>query len=225
MIVLVTGPPGAGKSYYAIRKVADAIERGKCVATNVELAPDWAERIARRNPVRWLIPGRRQAIAREYRRRVCVSQDLEELLSIRLAGRGEGRGVMVLDEAHSWLNSRLWSSEDRLRLVRFFSRHRKLGWDVYLITQSADMIDKQVRVLFEYHVHLRNLRKARLFGVPVSPVNLFVAIWAWHAAGGARLKTEVYLLGWQRRLYNTYQVLFEADEEVEGDLVLPRPTG
>ncbi|MFN8131542.1 MAG: zonular occludens toxin domain-containing protein [Solirubrobacteraceae bacterium] len=59
-----------------------------------------------------------------------MSHDLQELFRVRMPGRREGRGVMVLDEAHNWMNSRLWKDTDRLELVRFFSQHRKLGWDV-----------------------------------------------------------------------------------------------
>ena len=46
MIQLVSGPPGAGKTYYTCRKIAEAILAGKMVATNVVLVEDWAERIA-----------------------------------------------------------------------------------------------------------------------------------------------------------------------------------
>ena len=46
MLVLVTGTPGAGKSYYAVRTALGALEAGKFVATNVQLTDDWAERYA-----------------------------------------------------------------------------------------------------------------------------------------------------------------------------------
>jgi hypothetical protein len=229
LIALVTGPPGAGKSYYAVRKAAKALQDGKIVAGNVELREDWPQYVARRDPVlwakpwaraRWLGEGERSARARFH-----FTEDLDELFRIRLAGSREGRGVMLLDEAHNWMNARSWSAGDRNRIVRFFSQHRKLGWDVYLIAQQAEMIDKQVRGLFEYHVHLRNLRKARFMGLPLSPVNLFLSVWTWHAATRVVVKREVYPLTWRKKLYSTTATFADLDGEdaAAASIVLPCP--
>ena len=56
MLVLVTGTPGAGKSYYAVRKMLDAVEGGRYVASNVALVDGWAESFARSHPLRWGFP-------------------------------------------------------------------------------------------------------------------------------------------------------------------------
>lgn len=223
MLVLVTGTPGAGKSYYAVRKMLDAVEGGRYVASNVALVDGWAESFARSHPLRWLMPGRRAGLAREWGARTFVSPDLGELFRVRMPGRREGRGVMVLDEAHNWMNSRLWKDTDRLELVRFFSQHRKLGWDVYLITQDANNIDRQVRSLFEYHVTLRNLKRFKLAGIPLLPVNLFLAIWKWNGAGGAVVKRETYRLNSTAKLYDTLATSHGLAEDVEDAIWLPRP--
>jgi zona occludens toxin len=209
MIVMVTGPPGNGKSYYALRKLAQALDAGKPVATNVELAPDFARTIARSNPVRRLLRRTDRAAAR-IERQAYVSTEpdgLSELFALRLRGKGEGRGVMVLDEAHGWLNARDWSGKGRGDVVRFFSQHRKLGWDVFLIVQDAEMIDRQVRSLIEYHVILRNLKRAKVpvLGIPFAPVNMFLALWTWHGTHRAVVRREVFRLAWPKRLYDTHQ--------------------
>ena len=116
-ITLRTAPPGGGKSYTAVRRVVEAVLEGKCVAGNVELVPDWPERIARRHWPFWLRRGRRRRFLREARSRYHFTEDLGELFRLRLAGRGEGRGLMVLDEAHNWMNARSWSAEDRREIV------------------------------------------------------------------------------------------------------------
>ena len=213
MIVLVTGPPGAGKSAHTTRKIAQALADGKCVATNVELTPGWARTVARSNLVRRLIPGRCNHVEARLRRSVHVTPDLDELFAIRLAGSKEGRGVMVVDEAQLLLNSRSWNDGTRLGAIRFFSQHRKLGWDVYLIAQDAEMIDKQVRALFEYHAQLRNLRKVKLLGIPIVPCNLFLAVWTWHAARGLIVRRETFLLGWWKGLYSTMATHGGLDDE------------
>jgi len=239
MIALVTGQPGAGKSYYSVRKIVAALEAGKPVATNVALEDGWALKAARSNLLTRLVPGRARRKADRYERMVLCSDDLDELFRVRLGGKGEGRGAMVLDEAHNWLNSRTWDADEtgtkltkaeavqaRLKIVRFFSQHRKLGWDVYLITQDALNIDRQVRSLFEYHVKLKNLRKFRVAGLPVAPCNLFLAIWFWNDSAKTIVKRELYPLNRSvANLYDSWALSHgQEDDDLVGDvLVLPRP--
>ncbi len=115
---------------------------------------------------------------------------------------------MILDEAHEWLNARMWdidhsgkklgrdeSVQNRLKVVKFFALHRKLKWDVKLITQSEKRLDNQVRDNFEYHTHLKNMRKFKIWGIlPVVPFNWFWAIKFWHASGGERVGVTSYFL-------------------------------
>lgn len=237
MIALVTGQPGAGKSYYSVRKIVTALEAGKSVVTNVALEDGWALKAARSNLTTRLIPGRSAAKAARYERMTFVSEDLDELFAVRLAGKGEGRGTMVLDEAHNWLNSRTWDADDtgqkltkaeavqaRLKIVRFFSQHRKLGYDVFLITQDALNLDRQVRSLFEYHVKLKNLRNFKVGGIPVMPCNLFLALWFWNDGAKTIVKRECYRLNMGvANLYDTYALSHGMEDVDEQALVLPRP--
>lgn len=221
-IHLVTGPLGTGKSFYAVRKVVSALESGKVVVTNFRMTEGWTDRVVDRHPIRWVIPGRRRRLKKRWRRSVMTVPDVETLTRIRLAGEGEGRGVVVLDEAHRFMNARTWKDEDRLEILEWFSLSRKLGWDVYLLTQDEKNIDRQVRDLFEYHIRLRNLRKMKVAGIPVSPVNLFIAIWQWHAASKAIVKREAYRLNWTKGLYDTMDTrAFGLDVEPEDVIRLP----
>ncbi|MBJ7330724.1 MAG: hypothetical protein JHC95_12565 [Solirubrobacteraceae bacterium] len=220
---LVVGAPGAGKSYYAVRAISDAVQSGRLVATNVTLEEDWAPRVAGANIFRRLIPGRRRKLEAAYRDRVLVSDDLSELFSIRLRGQGEGRGLMVLDEAHNWMNSRAWRDQDRTEIVRFFSQHRKLGWDVLLITQDELNVDRQVRSLFEYLVTLRNLRNAKFLGVRVVPFHCFLAIWTWNATNKTVIRRELYRLHKPTaRLYDTMGLSHGLADAPENAIWLPR---
>jgi hypothetical protein len=223
---MVSGPPGNGKSFYGVRAATLALEEGKYVAGNLELVPDWPARCARRSPVYWVRPFLRRRFLKRGRHRYHFSEDLSELCSIRLKGKKEGRGLMILDEAHNWMNARSWSESDRQEIVRFFSQHRKLGWDVLLIAQHPEMIDKQVRNLVEYNVGIRNLRKARVAGIPISPVNLFFAVWTWHGtAKRVVVKREFMRLTWRRKLYDTNATShgLVAGAEAEKAIWLPSP--
>jgi hypothetical protein len=194
----------------------DSLEAGKYVATNLALEPDWVERAVNRHPLRWLLPGRRRRLAERWHDRsfhAAGHDALNELLNVRLRGRGEGRGVMVLDEAHHWMNARTWKDEDRLRLLRFFSAHRHYGWDVYLLTQDIANIDRQVRALFEYHICLSNVRKFKVAGMPVVPFNLFLARWEWHSASKSVVKRQAYRLNYAAKLYDTHGLAADLPDE------------
>jgi zona occludens toxin len=224
VIYLVQGTPGSGKTYYACRRIDQAIAAGKVVVTNVQLAPDWAERIARGNPWCRLNKRARARRAARYRRQLLVIEDVDELLRVRVEGAGEGRWVAVLDEAAAFLNSRSWNDKHRGDLVRWFQRHRHYGADVYLIAQLAHTIDKQVRELFEESVRLKNLRNFKLMGVRIFRRSRFVAIHTWNTKDQHVLRRESYGLSRRvARLYNTHQLASDLLADCPDALVLPRP--
>src|ERR1044072_5181264 len=88
---------------------------------------------------------------------------LEELMKVRVRPeppfavpnrRGkmvvkEGCCVVILDEAHRWMNARSWSQQGREDILEWFALARKRGFEVYLIAQRAENLDVQVRELFE----------------------------------------------------------------------------
>lgn len=226
MIAQVTGPPGAGKSYYAVRKASEALEQGKVVVTNFQMREDWVERVVRHHPRRWMFPWRRKKMIANWKPNFMQVEDMSQLNRIRLQGEGEGRGVVVLDEGHRFLNSRQWNDEGRKEAVDFFTLHRKLGWDVYLITQDAANLDKQVRNLFEYHVRLKNLKRLRILGIPVVPFNLFLAVWDWHGirtvtVGRKPVKREMYRLTWRAKLYDSYGIPGEEGKMPADAIIMP----
>jgi hypothetical protein len=248
MIRLVTGKPGHGKSYYAVRAIRNALDDGKWVATNVGLSEGWADVMARTNWARRLVPGRCERMARAYEARLLVTHDLHEVARLRLPGCGrceacrdarpcrrEGRGLLVLDEAHGWLNARTWDQThdgravakheavaQRLAVVGLFTQHRKLGWDVLLITQAAGNLDSQVRSNYEYHTHLKNVRRFRVLGlVPVVPVNVFVAVTVWHDVENTRQGVETFLLS--KKLARCYDTMATSHGVAEREDVLLLP--
>ncbi|MFN8131541.1 MAG: hypothetical protein U0R70_08335 [Solirubrobacteraceae bacterium] len=81
-----------------------------------------------------------------------------------------------------------------------------------------------MRTLFEYHVTLRNLRRMKVAGIPVSPVNLFLAIWKWNGAGGAVVKRQTYRLNSTAKLYDTLAVSHGLEDDDDDAIWLPRPS-
>jgi hypothetical protein len=228
VIAVVTGPPGAGKTYYTVRTIAQAVLEGRYVATNVRLAEDWPERIIGGHIARFS-PRRRRRLLEAWRRRVIYVESVGELARVRLGTKGweknlEGRGVVVFDEAGEALDSRAWNEDKERRKAdnRFFRQHRKLGWDVYLVAQEADQIDNRTRGLAEYEVQLRNLRRWKLWGLfPLAPCNVFLALWRWHGASGTLMKREWFLLSKRTAgLYDTHQMVQDVGDD-DGLIWLP----
>lgn len=221
MIYGVTGTPGAGKSYYAVRKVVDSLLAGKLVASNLALRDGWETELAKRSGLNRLVPGRLERKAAEIRDRSMIVRTLDDLMEIQLAGTEEGRGICVLDEAHEWLNSRLWDADKELRqrYVDWFATHRHAGWDIYLISQHLDSVDKQVRDRVEFNVRLRNMKNARLAGFRFLPMNVFLGVHTWNGGPQTKrliVKREWFMLDGRRKLYATHRAGY--------DLVAGRPT-
>jgi Zonular occludens toxin (Zot) len=239
MIRLVTGPLGTGKSYYGVRKATQAIREGKLVATNFDMVEGWVDQVVRHGRLRKhtaKLDDRSERFSRRYFR-ITTMQELREL-RVRPEppwakeiepGKWvlkEGSLVVLLDEAHRWMNARSWSREGREELLEFFALARKLGMEIYLIAQRAENLDVQVRELFEDHIQLNNLRRsARMMGIRVIPFNFFIAGWRNHAYPDEVIRTERYRLGWEKRLYDTMDtVSFTEGQKTEGSsLWLPRP--
>jgi hypothetical protein len=226
VIYAVTGSPGSGKSYYTVRVIAEALNRGKLVATNATLLPEWSQALAKQNPIRRLSKNRIYKQQDRYEDRLLHTNNIDELFRVKLAGRGEGRGIAVLDEAHEWLNNRNWKDGDREEIAAWFAEHRKRGWDVYLITQHIDSIDKQVRDRVEWHIRLRNLNNIKVMGVKIVPIKMFLAIHVW--AAGPRTnahigKREVFFLDGRRKLYDSFELVHSKHDVREDNAIwLPK---
>lgn len=238
IIRLVTGPLGTGKTYYGVRKAVEAMERGKVVVTNFAMEPDWVDQVVRKGKV-FKHSARVDERVERFDRRYYRVESLPELMRLRIRPEApfaferkpgewvlkEGAGVVLLDEAHRWMNARGWTEEGRKEILEFFALARKLGWHVYLIAQRAENLDVQVRELFEDHIHLNNLRRSvRVLGLPVVPFNFFVASWRNHAYPDEVVKYERYRLRWIKRLYDTMDTRSFGLKDVGEDehLLLPR---
>ena len=144
---LITGKKGNGKSIFAVGIIRDALAAGKKVATNLDIHLDkfgnsYSEKTLTRLPD-------------------CPDRGVLDFL-----GRGqdgvveENNGVIVLDEVSKFLNSRTFADKSRAGVLDWLVHSRKLGWDVYMIAQGPEQIDKQLRTsLLEYWVVVRRTDK------------------------------------------------------------------
>jgi hypothetical protein len=226
----VTGPMGAGKSLYGVRRIVAHVTAGRYAVTNVELLPGWSERVAWR-VARLRSKSKRARIAERLESFYIYETELEKAMRYRLPGRGEARGVFVWDETHNDLNNRSWRDEGRAPILEWATQLRKLGYVGFLLSQHADNTDAALRRVCGFQVRLQNQKEqTRLLGLRVTPWPLFLA--AWYPTNiplGTKArptKVERYFLGWHRHLYDTFGLYHGLSEtERAGVQVVELPAG
>jgi hypothetical protein len=232
----VTGPMGAGKSYFVTKKIAHALMAGKYVVTNIALMEGWSHRIARHTPQAWF-SGSFSKRAKFYESLFIYTDDVESAVMFRPPGRGEARAIFAWDEAHNDLNNRNWNHESEKdkhsHVIKVATQLRKLGYVGYWITQHEDNTDAALRRIMNWHIRLRNQRESvRVMGMRICPVPFFLA--CYFPGNMPRVTTrrgslgyehiERYFLGWEKKLYNTYALYHGLYEDLGTDVIdLPKP--
>jgi hypothetical protein len=141
----VTGKKRSGKGLFCVGIIRDALIAGKRVATNMDLN------------LEAMLPANCKAT-------VFRLPDCPTAADMDLIGRGyEGNevaddknGVIVLDEASKYFNSRQFGDKGRQPLLDWLIHSGKLRWDVYYQMQGLDQVDKQIRTTqVEYHISVK----------------------------------------------------------------------
>lgn len=183
MIKIVVGPPGAGKGLWLIQMVVDVLlDSNKTIITN------FAIRLPELNV--WLQKHHPEASVNLHERIVFLPEDeVKEFYLWRSNGvkiQAPTKEMMdgnefqdyaianqhpsvcyVLDEADIYFGAREYASHGRA--VNFYNKqHRKLGDSVYYCCQATDQIDKQIRLLTQETIILKNLSKQKkgIFKLP-----------------------------------------------------------
>ena len=163
---IVTGKLGSGKSKISVQKILDYLERGALVATNLDIFPENFTNVYNKTNRIIRIPDKP------------LIEDLHSLGSGNDTPDETKNSLIVLDECASWLNTRSFQDKDRLKVIDWFIHSRKLGWDLILIVQNMNMLDKQIReALCEYHITCKRLDRVRLpflayFGLKLPQVHI-----------------------------------------------------
>ena len=148
MIIGYVGTPGSGKSYEAVKKILDNLKTGRVVITNIDG-----------------ISGDRQ---REHIKAKTGLDDYqlhnqlhyldnEQIKSfwdyaVKLPG-----ALIVIDEVHKLFSNREWQTEKNKAFTEWSSTHRHGGYDVLLITQDIEKVDKHERSLIEWTYFFRKI--------------------------------------------------------------------
>lgn len=171
---LITGKKGHGKSLVSVGRMRDALMQGRRVATNLDLF------------VEHLLPLNIKACSLI---RLPDRPSIEDMEALGLGSDklDEGSyGEIILDEMATWMNARSWADKERQKLLDWMVHSRKKRWNLNLICQGPDQIDKQIRgSLMDHMVTCKRLDKMRLpligalsknlLGVEIRPPKVHVA--------------------------------------------------
>ena len=197
MIYLYSGTPGSGKSYHAVAVIAHKLGR----------------RDKNRVIANFPLTGKKITSRFEYwdNSEICISKLMQYAREHHRLGV-EGQTLVVIDEAQCIFNSRDWNGkgvlhsalkrqpDSRMDWIKFFSQHRKFGYNVILIAQSDKMLDKQIRSLIEYDVKHIKMNNGFFFFLPTS----FLAVEKWY---GQRMKLGQEVIWYRKRvaaMYDSY---------------------
>lgn len=217
MIYLYSGTPGSGKSYHAVAVIARKLGR----------------RDRNRVIANFPLTGKKITSRFEYwdNSEICISKLMQYAREHHRLGV-EGQTLVVIDEAQCIFNSRDWNGkgvlhsalkrqpDSRMDWIKFFSQHRKFGYNVILIAQSDKMLDKQIRSLIEYDVKHIKMNNGFFFFLPTS----FLAVEKWY---GQRMKLGQEVIWYHKRvaaMYDSY-ALFDTLTDTDSAQGGPRSGG
>lgn len=198
MITIYSGSPGSGKSLHVAKSLYWDVRMGRPCICNFDINHEMFKKGT--DSFTYV---ENDTLSPEYL--IDYSQSHFENRPYR-----EGEIRLYLDEIAIKLGAREWNAYDRKDWITFFQQHRKLGYDIILITQMDTMLDKQVRGLVEYEVKHRKVNNYGIFGGIVSLFclgrPLCCGVRYWYPMK-QRINAE-FFLGMKRyyRLYDTYKI-------------------
>lgn len=204
MITLYSGTPGSGKSYHAAKDIITKFRRGGGLIANFPVkVPDGIRPKKELRVSYWdnseITPQRLAAYALEHHK-----------IGV------EGQTLLIVDEAQVVYNCREFNSKDRMDWVKFFSQHRKLGFDVLLIAQNDRMLDRQIRTLIEDEVKHRKLNNFGFGGGMIQLLTLgstwFIALDYWY--GGNKLLMGRQIIRYSSKvaaIYDSYRMFDDSE--------------
>lgn len=202
MIYLYSGTPGSGKSLHVARDMYNRLNYNRKFP-NVIANFNINEKMIKNKKANFI-----------YKDNPDLTVEFLVNYAIKNHKMGvENQTLVVVDECQVIWNSRDWQKGvSRMEWIKFFTQHRKLGYNFICIAQNDRMVDRQIRVLFEYeikHRKINNYKIGRLLPFPA-----FAAIMYWYGVN-ERIGVEffTYRKKWGK-FYDSYGA-FELDDSIK----------
>lgn len=198
MISLYSGTPGSGKSLHMARDIIDWLNmKHKNVIANFPINEDILSKgffghFSKKGSFTYISNSE-----------MSVSKLIEYSKANHIQGK-ERQTLLCLDECQTFFNPREFARKDRLEWNNFFSQHRKLGYEIILVTQTDRLLDRQIRALVEYEVKHRKINNFK-FG-KLCPLPTFCSVYYWY---GVRERLGCEFFVYRKRLgelYDSYKM-------------------
>lgn len=195
MIWLYSGTPGSGKSYHAVYDIINKIKRKDKNTVIANFVLNISDKV------------------QKTRFKYVDNSDLTIDYLVKYAYKNhkfgvEGQTLVVIDEAQILFNSRDWGTNSKKRMdwIKFFSQHRKYGYNFILIAQFDKMIDRQIRSLIEYEVSHMKINNFFWF----LPLTSFLCVERWY---GQKMKVGHNVIMYRKKIANYYNSYMTFEQE------------
>lgn len=199
MIFVYTGTLGSGKSYHALCR---GLEFVNSIPHRIVVANFPINAKSKREKNRWF-----------YLENIDVDKIIRISFENKIYGK-EGNGILIIDEAPLYFNSRSWDKDkDRKEWLKFFSLSRRFGYDIIMISQDMRMIDRQIRAMAEFEI--RHIKFNAYGWLSWLPMTLFGYVWYW-SGGKFKGALQVGVLNKKvAKKYNTMKQFNPSEDLVE----------
>lgn len=216
-IEFFAGTPGSGKSYHALEQIVDFLDKGKHVIANFPL--NFTQKMIRNGdadrfmyiPDEFLMGENGMALLWKI-----ASEKIEDGES-RFFMRGEDKCLVVIDECGNYFPSDESSTPTQKLWKLFLRQHRKMGYQITMISQGMDDINRTIKTLVEYEISHRNATRVAPF--KWLPFTLFFYVRYWRSDRKRQLlgnESSIYVKRFAA-LYNTNMMFGGFEEKMEFD--------
>jgi zona occludens toxin (predicted ATPase) len=202
VIYLYSGTPGSFKSYHAIRDIKFKLEHGGNVIANF---PVDTKKLKSKNMGKFI-----------YKQNDELTYKFLVDFALKNHKKGkEAQTLLIIDECQGMFNPREYQRKDRKDYNTFFSQHRKLGYNIILVTQNDRLIDRQIRCQLEYEVKHRKVNNYKIF--MFLPFKLCACITYWYGVR-EKVSTEFFIFNKRiAQLYDSYELFSILDDINKSD--------
>lgn len=195
MIYLFTGTPGSGKSLHMAKIILNRLNSRFIKKENRNVIANFPINEKYNNNGKFLCVENENLTPELLINYACANFELGK----------ENQCLLAIDECGILFNARDWQKNlNRMDWIKFFTQHRKLGYEIYLIVQNDRYIDRQIRNLAEYQVVHRKINNFKIG--QLLPFSCFTAITYWYGAN-ERIGSEIF--SYNKKLgdlYNSYKL-------------------
>ncbi|MCK5020857.1 MAG: hypothetical protein KAS32_27805, partial [Candidatus Peribacteraceae bacterium] len=160
--------------------------------------------------------------------------DLEFIGAASTSKQEDDFGLLVLDELAMWFNSRTYQDKSRQPVINWLLHSRHLQWDLILLVQDIELIDKQARKSINEHTvicrrtdrlplpvlgFLYRFATGKKFPLPRIHIG---SVFYGSGLGAVKVETWTYRGTDLFKAYNTNQI-FDSENQFKGAAVYLPP--